>query len=46
MAQHSMFPELWTYLNTRRKWALLPIIAVMVIGGTFLERCGRRFRTR
>lgn len=36
MSRNSMPRELWEFLRVRKKWWLLPILAVMLIVGTLL----------
>ena len=36
MSQASLARELWAFMRARKKWWLLPIIAVMVLVGALL----------
>ena len=36
MSQTSLPRELWMFMRVRKKWWLLPIIALMVLVGTLL----------
>lgn len=36
MARYSLARELWAFMRIRKKWWLLPIIAVMAVIGTLL----------
>jgi hypothetical protein len=36
MSQASLVAELWMFMRERKKWWLLPVIAVMVLVGTLL----------
>ena len=36
MPSDSLLAELWRYLRVRKKWWLMPIIAIMLFVGTLL----------
>ena len=36
MANAGMVGELWAFMRTRKKWWLLPIVAVMLLVGALL----------
>ena len=36
MAQSSLLRELWWYMRARKKWWLLPLVAVLVLVGGLL----------
>ena len=36
MGRGSVAPELWAFMRVRKKWWLLPIIALMVLVGALL----------
>jgi Family of unknown function (DUF5989) len=36
MGQMSLARQLWAYMRVRRKWWLLPIIAIMLLVGALL----------
>jgi uncharacterized membrane protein YjdF len=36
MAQRGFFGEVWSFLKTRKKWWLLPIVGVMLVVGALL----------
>lgn len=36
MSQSGLLGELWAFMRERKKWWLLPVIAIMLVVGTLL----------